>query len=141
MSKGTPTINVSDEQFKAVTTVAKSLGVTPATIANLVLQSVATVAEDTLGTNRVDFLKAQAAPDATKVVSPVKLPISSHTKRVVSQLARVLQLSEELIAMWSIYTMLPEFERVRPVNRHTLPPAIQNKVLTIERNPHATTRD
>jgi len=141
MSKGTPTVYVSDEQFKAVESVAQGLGVTTSTIANLILQSMVAVTEDTLGANRVDFLKNQTAPDATKVVSPAKLPVSVHTKREVSRLARVLQLSDETIVMWSIHSLLPQLEKVTPVNRHTLPPTIQNRVLSIERNPRVTTRD
>ena len=139
MSKGTPHIYVSDEQFKEVEVVAKRLGVTISTIANLILQSIASITMQTLGANRIEYLKNQPPPIATKVLKPGKLPISVHTKREVGRLARVIQLSEEAIAMWSIHNLLPEFTAIKPPNRHTLPSAIQNRVLEIERSPHAKT--
>jgi hypothetical protein len=139
MSKGTPHIYVSDEQFKEVETVAKRLGVTTSTIANLILQSIVSITEQTLGANRIEYLKNQPPPSATKVLEPAKLPLSVHTKREVGRLARVIQLSEEAIAMWSIHGLLSEIANINPPNRHILPTAIQNKVLEIERSPHAKT--
>ena len=141
MSKGTPNIRVSAEQFNSVEAAAKRLGVTVSTISNVILQSIVSVTEAALGANRVEVLKDQDPPAATAVLKPMHMPVSVHTKREVARLSRVLQLSEETIALWSIHNLLPELEQITPPNRHILPPAIQNRLLQIERTPHATPRD
>jgi len=137
--KGIPTVLVSAEHFNLVAASAKKLGVTPSTVANLVIQSVIAAAERSIGSNHVEMLKAQDGPASTVVLNPMKLPISTHTKRILSTAAKVFQLSEETIALWSIHEMLPAIERIEPLNRHTLPPALYNRVGQIERGEHGAT--
>lgn len=118
---------------------AERIGVTLSTISNVILQPIVKVSEETLGANMVDALKDQPAPDSTNVARPAHMPVSVHTKREVARLARVLQVSDETIAMWAIHSLLPELESIEPPNRHTLPPVIQNRILQIERSPRVKT--
>ncbi len=140
-AKGTPTVLVSQEHFAAVTAVSNRLGVTTSTVANLVIQSTIAAAKNCIGANVLELLKDQEKPKSTAVHDGIKLPISTHTKRLLTEASIYLQLSEEVIALWSVHEFLPKVERVEPLNRHTLPPAIYNRVARIERGEYGTTRD
>jgi len=140
MSKGTY-ITVSTEQYAAVQHAAEHLGVTTSTITNILLQPIVSAVEQALGANRIEHLKNQDAPEPTAIVSSAQLPVSAHTMRKVVMLSKVLQVSKEVIALWSIHYMLPSVEKVPALNRHTLPPVLINKINAIERTPNGTTRD
>ena len=138
-SKGSPIVLVSQENHKAVTSAANDLGVTISTIANLVLQSTIAAARACLKEEVVDRLSRQDPPKPTAINSGVRLPISTHTTRVLSQASAYLQLSEETIALWAIHEFLPKIKGIEPLNRHTLPPAIYNRVSRMEQTNYGKT--